>query len=81
MPARLQRAVTARLQAAGTALAHRRNRLQALSPELVLARGYSITLDEAGHVLRSAAGTGPGHQITVRLAAGSLAARVEESRP
>ena len=46
----------------------------------VLARGYSITLDEAGHVLRSAAGTGPGRAISVRLAAGSLAARVEEAR-
>jgi exodeoxyribonuclease VII large subunit len=56
-------------------------RLQALSPERVLARGYSITLDEAGHVLRSAAGTEPGRAITVRLAAGSLAARVEETRP
>jgi exodeoxyribonuclease VII large subunit len=79
--ARLERALTARFQAAETGLGHRRRRLQALSPERVLARGYSITLDEAGHVLRSAAGVEPGRAITVRLAAGSLAARVEESRP
>lgn len=78
--ARLDRAVAARLETAETGLAHRRRRLQALSPERVLARGYSITLDEAGHVLRTAADTGPGRSITVRLAAGSLAARVEESR-
>jgi exodeoxyribonuclease VII large subunit len=78
---RLDRALAARLQAAETGLAHRRGRLQALSPERVLGRGYSITLDEAGHVLRSAAGVEPGRTITVRLAAGSLAARVEESRP
>jgi exodeoxyribonuclease VII large subunit len=80
-PARLERALASRLQTADTGLAHRRRRLQALSPERVLARGYSITLDEAGHVLRSAAGTAPGRPITVRLAAGTLAARVEESRP
>ena len=79
--ARLERSAAVRLVAAETALAHRRRRLQALSPERVLARGYSITLDEAGHVLRSAADTERGRSITVRLAAGSLAARVEESRP
>ncbi|HXM59020.1 MAG TPA: exodeoxyribonuclease VII large subunit, partial [Candidatus Dormibacteraeota bacterium] len=81
VPARLDRALAARFRAAESGLAHRRGRLQALSPERVLARGYSITLDEAGHVLRSAAGTEPGRAITVRLAAGSLAARVEETRP
>jgi exodeoxyribonuclease VII large subunit len=80
-PARLDRVLAARLHAAETGLAHRRGRLQALSPELVLARGYSITLDDAGHVLRSAAATATGRRITVRLAAGSLAARVEELRP
>ncbi len=78
---RLERALTVRLQATEAGLVHRRRRLQALSPERVLARGYSIALDEAGHVLRSSAGTAPGRSITVRLAAGSLAARVEESRP
>jgi len=79
-PARVERALAGRLQAAASGLSHRRSRLEALSPELVLARGYSITLDEAGHVLRAAADTGPGRAISVRLAAGSLAARVEEAR-
>ncbi len=80
VPDRLARSVAGRLQAAEAGLGQRRRRLQALSPELVLARGYSITLDEAGHVLRSAAESGPGRAITVRLATGSLAARVEEAR-
>ena len=80
VPVRLERALAARLQSADGALAQRRSRLQALSPEGVLTRGYSITLDEAGRVLRSAAGTAPGRAITVRLGTGSLAARVEESR-
>jgi exodeoxyribonuclease VII large subunit len=77
---RLERALAARLQAAASGLAQRRRRLEALSPELVLGRGYSITLDEAGHVLRAAADSAPGRAISVRLAAGSLAARVEEVR-
>jgi exodeoxyribonuclease VII large subunit len=79
-PERLERALAARLQAAASGLAQRRRRLEALSPELVLGRGYSITLDEAGHVLRAAADSAPGRAISVRLAAGSLAARVEEVR-
>lgn len=81
VPARLDRALAVRLQAAGSSLAQRRRRLDALSPQGVLARGYSITMDEAGHVLRSAAESAPGRAITVKLAAGSLAARVEETRP
>jgi exodeoxyribonuclease VII large subunit len=80
-PARLLRTFARRLLAADADLLQRRRRLEALSPELVLARGYSITLDEAGHVLRAAAETAPGRPIKVRLAAGSLGARVEEVEP
>jgi exodeoxyribonuclease VII large subunit len=78
-PQRLRRAVEERLRGAEGGLAQRRRRLEALSPELVLARGYSITLDEAGRVLRSAAETAAGRSIEVRLAKGSLAAKVEEA--
>ena len=80
VPARLERAVALRIKSAESALSQRRRRLAALSPERVLGRGYSITLDEAGRVLRAAAETGPGRPITVRLASGSLGARVEEAR-
>lgn len=80
VPARLNRALGARFQSAQASLAQRRSRLQALSPEGVLTRGYSITLDETGRVLRSAAETAPGRAITVRLGTGSLGARVEETR-
>jgi exodeoxyribonuclease VII large subunit len=80
VPARLERALTGRLQAAESALVQRRRRLEALSPELVLARGYSITLDEHGHVLRAASETAAGRTIGVRLASGLLGARVEEVR-
>ena len=79
--ARLQRGVDERLRGAEVGLAQRRRRLEALSPELVLARGYSITLDEEGRLLRSAAETAPDRGIQVRLARGTLSARVEEVRP
>ncbi|MDQ6743609.1 MAG: exodeoxyribonuclease VII large subunit [Candidatus Dormibacteraeota bacterium] len=75
---RLQRLVEERLRAGEAGLAQRRRRLEALSPDLVLARGYSITLDEAGRVLRSAADTATGRPIEVRLASGALAATVDK---
>jgi exodeoxyribonuclease VII large subunit len=81
VPARLRRAVDERLRGAEVGLAQRRRRLEALSPELVLARGYSITLDEEGRLLRSATETAPDRGIQVRLAKGALTARVEEVRP
>ena len=62
-------------------LDNRAGRIAALSPEAVLARGYSITEDEeSGRVLRAAAETVTGSRLRVRLATGSLAARVEEVR-
>jgi exodeoxyribonuclease VII large subunit len=75
---RLQRLVEERLRAGDAGLAQRGRRLEALSPDLVLARGYSITLDEAGRVLRSAADTAAGRPIEVRLASGALAATVDK---
>ncbi len=63
------------------ALGHREQRLAALSPERVLGRGYSITMDaETGSVLRSSAATAAGRRLRVRLAAGSVGALVEEVR-
>jgi len=77
-PGRLDRALSARLGAAQAGLVHRRGRLEALSPQRVLSRGYSITSDEHGRVLRSADETEVGRGVHVRLAAGRLGARVEE---
>jgi exodeoxyribonuclease VII large subunit len=78
-PDRLDRALAERFAGATRALAHRADRLNALSPDGVLARGYSITQDaESGAVITSATATTPGRQIRVRLASGRLGARVEE---
>jgi exodeoxyribonuclease VII large subunit len=61
------------------ALRERRDRLHALSPERVLARGYSITMDaESGRALKSAAETAAGRHVHIRLASGAIGALVEE---
>jgi exodeoxyribonuclease VII large subunit len=52
-------------------------RLQALSPAATLERGYAI-VRSGGVAVREAASLPPGSRIDVELAAGSLAARVEE---
>jgi exodeoxyribonuclease VII large subunit len=79
---RLDRALIERFGAATRALEHRRQRLVALSPDGVLARGYSITQDaDSGAVLRSSDATAAGRRVRIRLAAGRLGARVDEVQP
>ena len=80
-----------RLVAAQNAHIHRgRNRfvscaakLDAMSPLKVLTRGYSITTDQSGAMLRSVSQVDPGDPIQVRLADGTVHATVshrEESK-
>src|SRR6185436_11639846 len=53
-------------------------RLKLLSPENVLARGYSITMDAAsGRVLRSASETRPGQNLKTKLMSGEVRSVVE----
>jgi exodeoxyribonuclease VII large subunit len=79
---RLDRALNERFGAASRGLAHRRERLLALSPDAVLSRGYSITQDaETGAVVRSAAETKIDRRLRIRLATGRLGARVEQVEP
>ena len=58
----------------------RRGRLGALAPHATLARGYAIVRAH-GAVLREASTVSSGDAIDVELAAGRLAARVDEVRP
>jgi exodeoxyribonuclease VII large subunit len=54
-------------------------RLRLLSPEQVLARGYSITTDAAtGEVLRDASKVKPGQRLKTRLKTGEMTSRVEK---
>ena len=79
---RLERALAERFAGATRALTHRRERLHALSPDGVLARGYSITQDaESGAVIRAASGTSPNKRVRIRLGSGRLGARVVEVEP
>lgn len=67
-----------RLPARREALRQLEKRLQALGPQQVLARGYSITTDAAtGQVLRDASKVVAGQKLKTRLAKGEVASRVE----
>jgi exodeoxyribonuclease VII large subunit len=56
-------------------------RLNALGPQQVLSRGYSITTDAAsGKVLRDAKNAKPGQKLKTRLKAGEIASRVEKNQ-
>ena len=76
---RFQRArVATALKSRREALRQLEKRLNALGPEQVLARGYSITQDAAtGAVLRSAATVKPGQKLRTRLAQGEIKSAAE----
>ena len=62
-------------------LAVQAGRLDALSPLAVIARGYALATDKAGHVVSSVDAVVPGERVDVRVADGSLACRVEAATP
>ena len=55
-------------------------RLRALSPLSVLDRGYALVFAADGAIVRSTSQLGSGDLVTTRLAEGSFASRVEDSR-
>ena len=74
---RLVAGVHARLAGQKERLTRLGDRLRLLSPEAVLARGYSITLDAAsGSVVRDAESVQPGQRLISRLAAGQVISTV-----
>jgi exodeoxyribonuclease VII large subunit len=54
--------------------------LKERSPLTILQRGYSITRDAAGKIVRDAEAVALGSDITVRLARGELAAEVKHKK-
>lgn len=69
-----------RLARAADGLAATRLRLEALDPSRILERGYAVVRDADGRVLRDASGVVAGDALTVQLARGTVAARVEGKR-
>jgi exodeoxyribonuclease VII large subunit len=71
---------------AGRAIERKRHRLEraaaslrVLSPTATLERGYSITLDAAGHAVRSANSAKPGDRLLTRLRDGTILSQVKSA--
>jgi exodeoxyribonuclease VII large subunit len=62
-------------------LARSAARLEALSPLAVLGRGYSLTWDQSGVLVRDASTVASGDRVRVTLEHGELDCRVERTRP
>jgi len=78
---RLNNAWRSVLDSRSTRLAHLAASLDHLSPDNVLARGYSIVTDASGHVLRSSGGLEPNDCINVSFHAGRAEARITSVQP
>lgn len=70
--------VDALIEARGHALERAAVALEALSPLRVLARGYAVARDAAGRILRRRADFAAGARFDLRVADGTVGARVEE---
>jgi exodeoxyribonuclease VII large subunit len=79
--ARLQTAVSRALAARRVRLARGEDRLRALSPRLVLERGYCLVRRADGRLARVAADLAVGDPVQLEFARGEADARVEGIRP
>lgn len=73
---RLQRSMTADLNREGRRLGELAGRLDALSPLKVLSRGYSLTWNKQGQLIRRSEGLGVGDEVRVQLSEGAFEAKV-----
>jgi exodeoxyribonuclease VII large subunit len=76
--ARLGRALQVMLAARERAVAVMLTRINDLSPQTVLERGYAIVSDDSGRTVRGAGGTKKGAMLGVRFATSTIKTRVEE---
>ena len=74
---RLSSGLTHRLQRHRLEVDALTQRLLALNPRAVLARGYAIVEDDAGHVIQSVRKTHPGQALRITVSDGDFRARVE----
>jgi len=77
---RLSRAVLQRLAAESTTLAHLGRRLRSAGPEETIRRGYAVVTDANGQLVRTVGGIAAGDDLAIRVADGTIAARVAATR-
>lgn len=75
---RLRQRASRALDSQTTMIEHAEARVSLLDPVNLLRRGWSITRDSDGQVVRSAADIAVGSQITTQIADGTLTSRIEE---
>lgn len=78
---RLQTAMLATQDKSRTALANIAHNLNIVSPLATIARGYSITRDQQGNIIRSVASTDVGREINVQFSDGQVQAKVLSKQP
>ena len=74
---RLHNAMASQLERRHTRITSLARELNAVSPLAVLGRGYAITQDEKGQVIRRAEDTTPGQKLSLRLSEGRLSVEVK----
>jgi exodeoxyribonuclease VII large subunit len=60
-------------------LEEKRGVLEAVGPEAVLARGYSVTTDAAGRLIRRSDAVSTGDDVVTRVAEGTIHSTVTRS--
>jgi exodeoxyribonuclease VII large subunit len=78
---RARRALVTVMQRLQARVGHSEQLLAALSYRSVLARGFALVRDEAGHAVRAAAGVGPGARLDMEFSDGHVAATADADRP
>ncbi len=79
--ARLGRLATSSLATRGRTLDHLEEKARLLDPARLLDRGFSLTTDVDGRIVRSAVGVGDGDRLVTRLRDGAIESIVERTRP
>ena len=78
---RAHRALSTLLQRLEARVTHSGQLLTALSYRGVLARGFALVRDEAGHALHAAAQVGPAARMSIEFADGHVGATADTDRP
>jgi len=78
---RARRALSTVLQRLDARVTHSGQLLTALSYRSVLARGFALVRNEAGHALHAASSIGPGTRLDLEFSDGRVAATADADRP